>query len=543
MKLRKVKIFAIGLVIAAIAITQYGCEKDWQKEFASATLKGPATATVSINTVKDSTAMLDYSISAVGRIFVVVIPGNSETADPDPALMLKLTTPGKVFTKQIIFKDPAMLTGSVKITGLVQNVSYRVFALPLNEDNVLGTIVSTDAFTTSDHYAPTLSLTSGVSPAISTATPQIVAFKPVLSFNEPVALAATIDIKMGYRNAVTGAIALVNVPAANISIVSNKVTITQPQVALNGQYLFLSIASGSIVDKAGNPYAGVTSTLTGSTFSGIFWRVAFATTATQQILPIEDVTTNTAFKITLDYPIKMRLPSGSVEAAYDPSKVIVRYISSGTTIDVQVPAANIAIVQDTLVQITLPRTPTFGENVTLSVGEGSFRNSYGNPSAAIAFGAKSWFLSYGYARTLILGTYVVHCVSIYDPFPAYDFNVTIEAKAGSSTGVVITGIENTTVPINGEFNGDLATLTIATGQSLGDLMGDGSVVKIGGYASSSVNAVGTIASNGAITMSFAERIVGGTYDGYVYDKYNSTWTKSVVKASSSVKSFRIPFKE
>lgn len=550
MKLMRIKTFAVGLVIAALALTQYSCAPDGLGTFHSSELLAPATSTVAVNTIKDSTAMVDYTISAVGRLYVVVIPGDATTATPDATTLLKLNTANAVFTKQIILSDAASLGGSVKITGLIQNTSYRVFALPVNADGVLGVIVTTDAFTTGDTHAPILTLSSGVSPAISSSAAQTTTFKPVLTFNEPVVLNSAIAITIGYRNAVTGVISLVDVPAANIAIASNKVTITQPQVALAGQYLFLSIGATSIKDRSGNYYAGVTSTLTGAVFSGIYWRVSLAPTAAQQVLPTETVTTDVAMKIKLDYPIKMRFP-GTGETAYDQTKVLVRYTTATTTLDVQVPVANVAVVQDTLVQITLPRTPVFGETVTFSMAEGTMRNSYGNPSAAIAFGTRSWFVSYGYARTLIIGTYTAHCVSIYDDpsgsgiFPAYDYSVTIAAKAGSTTGVTITGLLGSSVPINGVFNGDLGTLTVAAGQSLGDLMGDGSIVNFGGFASSTTNAVGTISAAGTITMDWGGRIVGGTYNGYVYDKYlGSIWTKtSKGGVSPTVKKPTVKFKE
>ncbi|MGE0079567.1 MAG: hypothetical protein AB7S48_17030, partial [Bacteroidales bacterium] len=252
MKLRKIKTLAVGFAMATFALIQFGCEADWMKEYSSSKMLDANTATVSVNTIKDSTAMLNYSISTVGRLFVVVVPGDDDTATPDSQGVLKLTTSNAVFTKQIVLSDAGSLSGSVKAAGLEQNTSYKVFVLPVNSDGVLGDIVTTDAFTTSDNYAPELDLTSGISPAISSSAAQTTTFSVKLTFNETVVLADAPVIQIGYRNAVTGTITYVDVPKANISVASKVVTITQPQVAINGQYLFLSIGANSIKDRSNN---------------------------------------------------------------------------------------------------------------------------------------------------------------------------------------------------------------------------------------------------------------------------------------------------
>ncbi|MGE0090856.1 MAG: hypothetical protein AB7S50_15410, partial [Bacteroidales bacterium] len=326
---------------------------------------------------------------------------------------------------------------------------------------------------------------------------------------------------------------------ANISVASKVVTITQPQVAINGQYLFLSIGANSIKDRSNNYFEGVTSGIVSGYLSGIYWRVKFAATEAQMVYPTEEVTSNTAMNIVLDFPIKMRFPSSS-ETAYDQTKVVVRYTSGGSTTYVQVPQANVSIVQDTLVQIVLPRTPIYGETISFMMAEGMLRNSYGNPCAAVDYGDYSWLMSYNYTRDLIIGTYNVHCVSTFNS-NEYDFTVTIAAKSGSANKVVITGLENSTSPVEGVFDGDFATLTIAQDQSLGDLLGDGSEVFVFSNTSDSGDILGSIQSNGNMTMDWASYIVGGTYDGYYYDRYyGSVWTKTTKGTSSFVKKNFVP---
>ena len=544
MKLNMIKQIAAGLGVLSFAVVLYSCEADWEKDYKAVTLKAPATATVSVTSIADSTALLNYSLSVTGRLYVAVVPGTDETPAPDAQAILKQTVGGAVFSKQIILNDAGALSSSVIVSGLVQNTSYKVFALPVNDDGVLGEIVTTEAFSTSDHHAPVLDLDSGVNPAITGNASIDLNFKPVLTFDEPVVLAETFSIKMGYRNAVTLEIVWVDVPKDSITISGRNVTIAQPATTMNGQYVFLSIGDGSIKDRAGNSYEGVTSGIIGGYLEGIYWRIKFSLTATRQILPAVSVTSDVSMKITLDYPMKMRFPTAG-EGGYVQGNVVVRYYTSTTTVDVKVPQANVAVVNDTLVQITLPRTPVYGETVTFMMAEGAMRNAYGNPSKAIAFGDKEWFISYGYDRSLIIGDYIVHCVSTFSG-SVYDFNVTIAEDTEDSDQVIITGLEGSTEPVMGIFDGDFGTLTIPQDQSLGDLLGDGSQVLLWSNTSETGDLVGNIDSNGNIVMDWASYISGGAYDGYYYDRYyGSTWTKQTTPPKSIVplnKSYSVTIK-
>lgn len=398
MKLRKIKLFAAGLVIALFALAQYGCEADWMKEYDSSKMNSASTATVSVSNVLDSSAVVGYSVSEVGRVFVVVVPGTDATAAPDPNTMLKLTTPGAVFKKQYVFTDPASLGSTVKVKDLTHGISYKVFALPVNADGVLGEIVTTAAFVTGDSYAPTLDLTEGISPAISGTPAQATNFKPVLTFNEPVVLASAFVVQMGYLNMFTGNVEFVDVPKDSIKIAANKVTISQPRKALSGQYVFLSIGDGSFQDRSGKNFEGVLSGLDSDDApEGIYWRTKL-TPIVPEIVQIDSITDDVTTKIVLDYPEVMDFP-----AYYNQTKIVVRYTSYGIMSEVQVPEANIAFAEDTLVIITLPRTPGLSQ-VTFKMAEGALVNYYGNPSAAIDFGKENWVF---FGKNLLIGSYGV----------------------------------------------------------------------------------------------------------------------------------------
>jgi len=549
MKLNMIKQIAAGLGVLSFAVVLYSCEADWEKDYKAVTLKAPATATVSVTSIADSTALLNYSLSVTGRLYVAVVPGTDETPAPDAQAILKQTVGGAVFSKQIILNDAGALSSSVIVSGLVQNTSYKVFALPVNDDGVLGEIVTTEAFSTSDHHAPVLDLDSGVSPAITGNASIDLNFKPVLTFDEPVVLAETFSIKMGYRNVVTAEIVWVDVPKDSITISGSKVTIAQPATAMNGQYVFLSIGNGSVKDRAGNSYEGVTSGIVGGYLEGIYWRIKFSPTATQQILPADSVTSDVSMKITLDYPIKMRFPT-SGEGGYVQGNVVVRYYTSTTTLDVQVPQANVAVVKDTLVQITLPRTPVYGETVTLKMTEGVMRNAYGNPSKAIAFGDKEWFISYGYTRNMVIGNYVIgNLVSQFSGPITDEYNVITSAHPTDPNLVVISGLLGSEDDIVAEFNGDFASFNIPTYDGMGQMISfpDGHpladyILEVwNGYSSDGV-ATGFVNADGTIDM---EGLGFYAYDAVTlealgwYDLFSqATWTpagKSIVQQNYVLK--------
>lgn len=530
MKLKNIKSLAIGLFVAFFAMIQIGCEQDWQKDFEPSVLTGANTATVAVSAVKDSTAMIDYSLSTVGRVFIAVVPGTDELETPDSQDLLKLTVADAVFATQIVMNDASELTASVKASGLIQNTSYKVFALPVNSDGVLGTIITTDAFTTSDIYKPVLDLDAGISPAISSGASQSTDFDLTLTFDEPVVLATDFDIQIGYRDAETKLISWVAVENDSIAISSNVVTIKQMQKLLNGQYVFLTIAEGAITDRSGNPFDGVTSGIVGTSLVGIYWRVSYEAKAALKVLPTDTtfITDAAAFTvIKLVYPYELSISSLD---DYEKTNIVVKYYDEDVSTNYNMHPTTIDIDADTLI-ITIPNVAEYGSNVSLTIAEGTVWDVYGNDVAA---GEYDWFISYGYTRDMMYGTYEAVCTSNWGG--DYNMSLTVVEDPDSDDGVIITGFEGSDSAVVVIFNGDLATLTMAKDQSLGDLEGSGSeVFTYCGYYEDRVGR-GTIAADGTVSMQWGSVIKGGANDGFYYDLYiASTWTKTTKKVNVTLR--------
>lgn len=525
MKINRLRTFVVGLAIAAVSFTQYGCEQEWQKQHDPAVLKAPATVQLAVSDIEDSTAVVSYTQSALGQLYVVLIPGDDEVAAPAQNAMLRLTAAGAVYTKQIFINEDADKTGSLTIGGLNQNTSYKVFALPVNTDGVLGEVTTTQAFKTSDVYDPVFVSSS---PAASGTANKAPDFDVTVTFDEPVVINDEEGIYFTYYNPIDGTFAK---EAADVKIDAGKLVAEQTHTPIFGQYVFLTIEEEAIKDRAGNFFEGIESGIDAGKLVGLYWRVEYAPTVVQDTLPAEgEPIQDLAFKVELTYELPMDFYRTSTGAAsYDNADIVFDYATATTTISIKVPQANVSFA-DEVVTITPPRTPVYGETVTVRIAEGAYRTRYGSPNAAVEL---SWLISYGYTRDMIIGNYSASCTSTFGTNPTYIFDVIIAEDPDSDNGVIITGLEDSQEPIMGVFNGDFASLTIAQDQSLGDLLGDGSEVLVFSNTTASGDIIGAISADGTITMDWASYIKGGAYNGYYYDRYyGSVWTKVEAKASN-----------
>lgn len=559
MKLIKIRKFAIGLAAISVALIQFGCEQDWQKDFESSVLASANTVTVSVNAVEDSTAIVNYTLSTIGRVFIAVVPGTDETETPDPQNLLKLTVADAVFAIQIIKDNASELTGSVNVPGLIQNTSYKVYALPVNIDGVLGTVATTDAFETSDSFNPTLDLDAGISPAISSSAAQSTDFDITLTFSEPVVLAPDFDIQIGYRDAETKLINWVVVDNDNISISSNKVIINQMQSMINGQYVFLTIAQGAITDRTGNPFDGVTSGIIDNKLAGIYWRVSKEAKVALEVLPDPEVyvTDPSAFDvIKLVYPYELNTLSLD---DYESSMIKVRYYDGELEENYNIPVGDIVIDKDTL-EITIPKAGIYGSYIYLSIEEGTVWDVYGNDIAAVDFEDCEWFISYGYTRDKIVGEYTIEATfsNMYGPI-SKSYDITIAKDSEVEENVIITGFLGSTDAIIAKFDGDLAIFTIELDDPenyLGQMvkpdasyaLGDTLIEFYNGFNDTG-NSTGFIESDGSISfnyfdgnnlnaiISLAKEVPqpdgSFSYEGWWEQWLTSTFVPKAVKGSES----------
>ncbi len=531
MKRPKNVLIYFGVVLGLLFFT--ACENELFEKYESVSVVGAPALEASISNVQDSTFTLNYTLGAAGWLSVAVIPGLDKPVPSAEDLQFKR---GAQAVKSYHFEVLAnALTGQLVVTGLMPNTDYSIFALSTSVDGVAGDIKGM-SFKSSDAVAPTLkSTTPGVSSTPSRATD----FSVTLNFDERVVVHNKAGIVFRYLNIVT--FAFTDVPVDSIRVDNDKVIVYQTHEPLPGQYVFLSVSADAIRDGAGNFYAGINSGLTeAGDLAGLFWRIAFDPIEYTAVLPsTAEAVQDPNFQIQLHYDLPMDFNRGAGNVvAYDQKKVRVNYKMGATTVIVEVPQANISFA-DNVVTIKPPRTPIFGETISLAVDSASFRTRYGSANAKIPVDEIKWLLSYGYKRDLILGDYVIgSLVSHWDGPIELELDITITAHATVANKVLINGLLGSPTPIEGIFNGDFATLTIPGEQMLGAgaLSPDYLVEVYNGYAAGGT-ATGTILSNGNINLPGLGFYLYTPEGGDVgwWDLFRtSVWTKTVGKSLSPI---------
>ncbi len=536
MKLNILKFIGFFVLVAFFA----SCEQEAFEEYSSVPAGAAPTLTVTIDSNTDSAMVVSYSINVPGRVTLAIAPASVDT--PSFTELEQRAVEEEGVQISYLKHDTEAGNGTVTYTGLMPYTQYRMFAIAHNTDGVASEMIITDFSRTQDYDAPTLNLDEGVSPAIASAAEQDIDFSIDLTFDEPVVLATDFDIQIGYRDAETKVINWVAVVEDSISISGNVLSIKQMQTLLNGQYVFLTIADGAITDRNGNEYEGVTSGIISDELAGIFWRVAWENKSELEVLPADDVfvTDPSSFQvIKLVYPYNL---STKGLDDYEPSMIKVRYYDAELEENYNIPVEDIVIDEDTL-EISIPKAGAYGSFVTLSIEEGTVWDVYGNDIAAVDFGDYEWFISYGYTRDMIIGTYTVDGTSNW---AGYDesFDVTIAVDPDNDDQIIATGIYYSDVEVVGVFNGDLATLTFNIPENplggnwieLGDLWGDGASNSLEVYQND--HFVCHIDASGNMTTD--TEYLWGSYwyldsenEGWNNIFVASTWTKTA-KAAKSV---------
>ncbi len=524
----------LGVILALLTVV--GCESELLQEYDSVDVVAAPSLEFSLTNVQDSTLHVDYNLGAQeGWLFVAVVEGAEDAVETPTQDQMKFLTVEAAFKQSLkIDAQNAASEGEVLVTGLKQDTDYTVFVMPTSVDGVDGEIKKTSA-KTSDIYDPVV---IDITPGVSSTAAQEVDFSVEITFDEPVVINNADGFIFRYLNIVT--FEYVDLPASEVSASGSVVTVTSPQDAIPGQYVFLSISDDAVQDRSANAYAGITSGLTDEgTLGGNYWRVAYtpAQADFDALTPtIGEAQQDPAFEISLTYEYTMDFKRNSSQAAvYDPADVVIRYTQGGTQTNVQVPAGNIAF-DGNVVTITQPRTPVFGETVTLIINENAFRTRYNSPVAAItAEDEVSWLVSYGYTVDMIIGNYLIEeMVSNWDGLLDLTLDIEITAHAEDENVVLINNLLGSTTPIEAIFDGDFATLSIPGGQLLspGTLSADVSVEVWNGYVADGT-AVGFIESDGTILMEglgFWLYDLVGENDGW-WDLFpTSTWTPVAAEA-------------
>jgi len=302
MKLRKIKKFAIGLAAISLALVQFGCEQDWQKEYESSILAAANTLTVTIDNFTDSTLTVSYNMTGAGRVTLAVMPTSVDA--PAVASLVKRSIDDAIYIDY--FKhDDGNATGTITYDGLYPYTSYTVYGISHNLDGVASEMIASNSIRTLDLAEPVLKsyTPKGQDPRVDSDQPI------VLTFSENVQYDNTKQVVFSSYFFGINAV----VPEDSISIVGNVVTINYGILPFN-DYCFVSYEEGAFADYTGNQCEAVVSGVIGGYLEGIWFRVEM-----NPIMNIEKIFDN----FLGDYGATEYDVSDSISGAYGPYDVTI----------------------------------------------------------------------------------------------------------------------------------------------------------------------------------------------------------------------------
>jgi|WetSurMetagenome_2_1015567.scaffolds.fasta_scaffold10086_3 hypothetical protein len=130
-----------------------------------------------------------------------------------------------------------------------------------------------------------------------------------------------------------------------------------------------------------------------------------------------------------------------------------------------------------------------------------------------------------------IGSYTIEAASYGDPGNWDEtWTATTAPKDNDVTKLLITGIKGLGGTLEATIDQEEMTITLVGGQALGQFSSYGNIgIYLGtddGTDTMDGNLVGTISADGSINIDlFGLLIDSGAYEGYLYDVFNTTWTK------------------
>ncbi len=334
------------------------------------------------------------------------------------------------------------------------NTTYQIYAVAANDKGMTGEIATASATTTDE----------GI-PAAKEFKDDAANKAVAVTFSEAVvrgegAISAKYYIEWDLTNPV-----VLTEEDFTISIKENVVTFTAPETPA-GAFVAYSWEAGAFKDSYGNDCPAVNS---GINNAGKLLNACVRNALEAFVIADSNVTApqiDTSFvdwtefmgEITLDFNLyrnEKTVKTGDLKVVYtNDSKTTVLNLAPSKW-----------VLQGNKLYFELPEAPQYGDYVSLQIEEGVFTDVYGNPNKAYEL-EKSWLLSYGYKRDMVVGTYSVTYVDYYDK-KEYTEVIEVKADPKSENGVLLKGFySNTTNEIKATFNGDYGTLSIFDEQLL-----------------------------------------------------------------------------
>lgn len=525
--MKKIQIYLIAILTLGMVIA--GCNNQME-DYESTPADAAPTATIAVEGVGDSTFTLTIGSNASGYLGFILV--SDTTLMPAAINIISGNWDGEAgVIATTAYKLDASGTMVLPLGGLLPDSYYKVYTAASNTDGMESEVVSY-TIKTNDNYGPTFSSSS---PEISEDAVVAIGADIVLSFDEPILKGSG---KFTFNYFTEG----VSMDADSVVVNGNSITIVQPHMAYAGDYVFLSWEEGAVTDLSGNVCeARESAFIAGTGLVGNYYRTVNVGWAieTDSITPSEAALSDLNFAIKIIAPFAVELNQDYVDG--DLSLFVT---GSGMSSTYSLAASNI-MVTDSAIMIMKPFTPDYGQTVSLIINEGVFLEAgYDNPCTAIESGSVEWFMSYGYTRDMIIGTYTFAGTS-YWAGADESFDVEIIIDSTDASMVYIDGFYGSDSLIPATFDGDFATLTVECTEDylLGEVSGDSTETYFWSYEEEEF--VLDIAANGDMVTGadywlalYFEHLDGS--EGWQNIFTASTWTKKAVAVASNKSAFIRP---
>lgn len=533
--MKKIQLYLIAILLFGIAISS--CTEFLDQETIDP--ETPPVASLEVSAVADSSFTLNFSSDKAGYLGYALVSDTTVMATALNILSGSIAGESSTIANEV-FESESAGSYTINISGLNPNKYYKVFCSATNANGVQSNLESY-LFKTNDNYGPSLMETS---PSRSLDPEQSTDFEVVLTFDEPIGSVDASKFTFKYYNEdieATAGSAEVN-PANSMQVI-----VKQAKEALAGDYVFLSYEEGAVKDLSGNSAAARESGIVEGAAAGLYWRAENISWdfAVENIMPqAGSATSDLDFMVTLkaEFPVVLN---------EDYAEGDVRFVatSAGKSTTYFLTADYISVTDSNIV-IYKPFTPSYGENVYLEIDEGVFLNDFDNPNGVIESGIDGianeddpitevgWFMSYGYTRDLVIGTYMFSGVSYWEDSNE-QFEVEIIADPADDSKVIINGFYGSTTPIPATFDGDFGTLTVVCEEDylLGDLFEDGGETYFWSYEEDkfviNISSDGNMVTDANYWLALYWVAADGSTEGWKNIFTGSTWTKQEIPDKSA----------
>lgn len=445
--------------LAILALGISSCAK-----FDEAVSKDYGTApsiAVDASAVADSSATFTLRVDTLNTRYYSVAFMEGDAVPVDSLQLLKMTAGGTdvaglkggaAMWNAKLENWPATSTKTLNLSGLLPNTTYTMYAVASSEQGLVGSVAQ-KTITTTDNVSPFLGKVS------KTAADNSIS----ISFSEPVARGE--GAVKAYYLIPYGDLTVkhpIDDEDVTVTVEGNAVSVSVAN-APAGSIVLVEMEAGAFVDAKGHASNAVVTDVdmeTGEFSSDLWWMTDKNTIkfTTDMIEGYGEAFVDwTTFKACIKYTEPLFL----IDEDADIEGVIAIY--SGDDYITKINLTEVEVL-DSCIEFSLPKEMNYGDKVGFSIPANVVCDIFGNPNEEFEV-PMAWQRSYGLSRQDIIGKWDWTYMSAAAGDVVTE-SILITSDLSTDKGVVISNLFDAGSVIYGEFDGDMARLTIPDWQFL-----------------------------------------------------------------------------